>query len=109
MPLVKHSGCPTGRDIAAASCGARKLIVEGSDKKQHRAVHEHYETNSIIIAILIGLVLRTTGIGLDPITSAALSLLGQATLPCVLLAMGLSLSTFELKGEIGVFGVISFL
>jgi predicted permease len=66
-------------------------------------------TNPIIIAILVGLILRMTGVGLDLITSAALSLLGQATLPCVLLAMGLSLSAFELKGEIGVIAVISFL
>lgn len=54
-------------------------------------------------------MLRTTGVGLESISSAALSLLGQATLPCVLLAMGLSLNTFELKGGIGVIGAISFL
>ena len=49
------------------------------------------------------------GIGLDPISGAALSLLGQATLPCVLLAMGLGLSAFQLKGEAGAVGLISFL
>jgi malonate transporter and related proteins len=66
-------------------------------------------TNPIIVAILVGLILRMTGVGLDPITSAALTLLGQATLPCVLLAMGLSLSAFELKGETSAIGLISFL
>jgi len=66
-------------------------------------------TNPIIIAIVAGLVLRMTGVGLDPITSTALSLVGQATLPCVLLAMGLGLSAFEFKGKAGVIGVISFL
>jgi hypothetical protein len=66
-------------------------------------------TNPIMIAILIGLALRTSGVGLDPISSAALSLLAQATLPCVLLAMGLGLSTFALKGNIGVIAMISSL
>jgi predicted permease len=66
-------------------------------------------TNPIIIAILIGLALRTSGVGLDPISSAALSLLAQAALPCVLLAMGLGLSTFALRGKIGVIAMISSL
>lgn len=74
-----------------------------------RDVSVELVANPIIIAILVGLVLRTSGIGLDPVSSAALSLLGQATLPCVLLAMGLSFSVFELKGEVGVIGAISFL
>ena len=66
-------------------------------------------TNPIMIAILIGLALRTSGVGLDPISSTALSLLAQATLPCVLLAMGLGLSTFALKGKMAVIAVISSL
>src|SRR5262245_24092758 len=74
-----------------------------------RDVSVELVANPIIIAILVGLALRTSGIGLDPVSSAALSLLGQATLPCVLLAMGLSFSVFELKGEVGVIGAISFL
>jgi predicted permease len=87
----------------------RGRAVRKSLFRATRDVSIELTTNPIIIAILIGLLLRISGVGLDPISSAALSLLGQATLPCVLLAMGLSLSTFELTGEIGMIGVISFL
>jgi malonate transporter and related proteins len=66
-------------------------------------------TNPIIIAILIGLALRTSGVALGPISSAALSLLAQATLPCVLLAIGLGLSTLGLQGEMGRITLISSL
>jgi predicted permease len=74
-----------------------------------REVSIELSTNPIILAIAVGLALRMAGIGLDPISGAALSLLGQATLPCVLLAMGLGLSAFQLKGEAGAVGLISFL
>ena len=89
-----------------------RLSPGGAGAHFYRALREssrELATNPIIIAILIGLLLRIVDIGLDPISSSALLLLGQATLPCVLVAMGLSLSTFQLKGEIGVISVVSFL
>jgi predicted permease len=55
----------------------------------------------IILAILAGLALRLSGVGLPPMVDAAFALLGQATLPCVLLAIGLGLSAFKVKGQIG--------
>jgi hypothetical protein len=78
----------------------------------YRAVRETSRdlvTNPVIIAILIGFCLRVSEVGLDQISGGALLLLGQATLPCVLVAMGLSLSSFELKGEIGAIAVVSLL
>jgi malonate transporter and related proteins len=87
----------------------RGTAVGASLVRAIRDVSIDLATNPIIIAILIGLALRTSGIGLDPISSAALSLVGQATLPCVLLAMGLGLSTFALEGKIGVIAIISSL
>jgi malonate transporter and related proteins len=66
-------------------------------------------TNPIILAILAGLGLRLAGLTLPPVMDTALALLGQATLPCVLLAIGLGLATFKMKGELGVVGLISFL
>ena len=77
----------------------RGRAVGASFVRATRDVSIDLATNPIMIAILIGLALRTSGLGLDPISSAALSLLAQATLPCVLLAMGLGLSTFALKGK----------
>jgi predicted permease len=66
-------------------------------------------TNPIILAILAGLGLKVAGVTLPPVIDTALSLLGQATLPCVLLAIGLGLATFNMKGEVRVVGLISFL
>jgi len=66
-------------------------------------------TNPIILAILAGLGLRLAGVTLPSVADSALALLGQATLPCVLLAIGLGLATFKIKGELGVVGVISFM
>ena len=59
-------------------------------------------TDPIIIGIGVGLLLRSSGAAVPLMADKALSLLGQATLPCVLLAIGFGLSTFKLKGEIGV-------
>ena len=87
----------------------RCRAVGASVVRATRDVSIELATNPIMIAILIGLALRTSGVGLDPISSAALSLLAQAALPCVLLAMGLGLSTFALKGKIGVIAMISSL
>ena len=66
-------------------------------------------TNPIILAILVGLGLRLAGLTLPPIADSAVALLGQATLPCVLLAIGLGLATFKIKGELGLVGLISVL
>jgi malonate transporter len=87
----------------------RGRVFGASLLRATREVSIELSTNPIILTIAVGLALRMTGIGLDPMTSTALSLLGQATLPCVLLAMGFSLSAFELKGEAGAVGLISFL
>jgi malonate transporter len=87
----------------------RGRAVGASFVRATRDVSIDLATNPIMIAILAGLALRTSGVGHDPISRATLSLLAQATLPCVLLAMGLGLSTFALKEKIGVIAMISSL
>ena len=104
---------PQATSPTSAGLPAAHTVTNGSFVGHiYRALHEvcrDLATNPIILAIFIGFLLRVAGIGLDPISSASLALLGQATLPCVLLAMGLSLSTFALRGDTGVIAVMSCL
>lgn len=66
-------------------------------------------SNPIILAIAAGAVLRLANVGLTPIADAALAAVGQATLPCVLLALGLGLSKLDLRGELATAIAISAL
>jgi malonate transporter and related proteins len=65
--------------------------------------------NPIIIAIAISLTLRLVGISLPAVIDKSLGMLGQATLPCVLVSMGLGLSVFKLRGEFHTIAVITAL
>jgi malonate transporter and related proteins len=87
----------------------RGRTVGASFVRATRDVSIDLATNPVMIAILIGLALRTFGLGLDPISSAALALLAQATLPCMHLAIGLGLSGFALKGNMGAIVMINSL
>ncbi len=58
--------------------------------------------NPIILAILLGVGFRAADFPLPALADHGLTVLGQGTLPCVLIALGVGLSTFELKGRIGV-------
>lgn len=55
--------------------------------------------NPIVIAVLLGLAWQLTGLGLDPHIDRTLGLLAQASIPCSLVALGLSLVDFEIKGQ----------
>jgi malonate transporter and related proteins len=66
-------------------------------------------TNPIIIAIAVSLTLGLTGVALPAALDKSLALLGQATLPCVLVSMGLGLSVFKLSGELPAIAVITTL
>ncbi|MGI9373387.1 MAG: AEC family transporter [Hyphomicrobiales bacterium] len=56
--------------------------------------------NPIIMALLLGLLWRITGLGLTPIVHDIISKLGQAAIPCALFALGMSLAAYSLRGEI---------
>ena len=55
--------------------------------------------NVIIISIIVGVAWRLTGLGLHPIADQIIKLLGQAAIPAALVALGLSLVNFEVKGQ----------
>lgn len=65
--------------------------------------------NVIILAIAAGTIWRLTGLGLHPVPDRIISLLGQAAIPCALVALGLSLVNFRIKGQAPTLSLILFL
>ena len=55
--------------------------------------------NPIILAILAGSLWRLAGIGLHPVPDKVLTLLAQSGVPCALVALGASLTNFQIKGQ----------
>lgn len=58
--------------------------------------------NPIIVAVLFGFAYRAAALPLPSLADQGLTMLGQSTLPCVLVALGIGLSSFQLKGRLGV-------
>jgi malonate transporter and related proteins len=55
--------------------------------------------NAIVIALLAGSLLRITGLGLNPIPDKMLMMLSDASVPTALFALGVSLSSYTLRGS----------
>ncbi|MGY8664129.1 AEC family transporter [Bradyrhizobium sp. UFLA05-109] len=55
--------------------------------------------NPIMLAIGFGLIWRFTGLGLHPVVDRTIELLAQAGSPAALIALGINLFRFEVKGE----------
>ncbi len=55
--------------------------------------------NPLMLAIGFGVVWRFTGLGLDPVVDKTIELLAQAGTPTALIALGINLFRFEVKGE----------
>lgn len=65
--------------------------------------------NPLIIGLVAGLAWRWTGLGLHPIPDKMISLLGQAAIPGALVALGLSLTAFQVRGQLATVAVICVL
>lgn len=55
--------------------------------------------NPIVLALLLGTLWRVTGLGLHPVPERFLEMLGEAGVPMALVALGLSLAGYSLKGQ----------
>jgi malonate transporter len=55
--------------------------------------------NPIILALLLGLVWRSTGLGLPAIPARLLGLLADAAIPVSLFALGVALAGYEVRGQ----------
>ncbi|HRD77381.1 MAG TPA: AEC family transporter [Hyphomicrobiaceae bacterium] len=56
--------------------------------------------NPVLMAIILGSLWRTTGLGLATPVERTLALLGQAGIPCALIALGMSLARFKIAGQL---------
>lgn len=56
--------------------------------------------NPIVISLAAGTAARFAGLELHPALDRLLELLGGASVPCALVALGMSLTRFQLKGEL---------
>lgn len=64
--------------------------------------------NAIILALLAGALWRLTGLGLHPVPDRMLSMLSDAGVPTALLALGVSLAAYSLRGSwAGMFALIA--
>ncbi|MGY4231879.1 putative permease [Bradyrhizobium sp. USDA 4449] len=55
--------------------------------------------NPLMLGIGFGVVWRFTGLGLNPVVDRTIELLAQAGSPAALIALGINLFRFEVKGE----------
>lgn len=55
--------------------------------------------NVVIVSIMLGVAWRFTDLGLHPIIDQIIKLLAQAAIPAALVGLGLSLVSFEIKGQ----------
>ncbi|GBE43446.1 membrane transport protein [bacterium BMS3Bbin10] len=65
--------------------------------------------NPLIMGLVAGLAWRWTGLGLHPIPDKMISLLSQAAIPSALVALGLGLTAFRVRGQMGSVLVICLL
>ena len=86
--------------IAATVHLALSGQVEGSLRDLGAKLFEDLSRNLIILSIIAGSLWRLTGVGLDPVIDKSIAFLGQAAIPCALVSLGLSLTQFEIKGQL---------
>lgn len=81
----------------------------GSPLAVLRPVLADLARNPLMLAIGFGVVWRFTGLGLNPVVDKTIELLAQAGSPAALIALGITLFRFEVKGEMLSVVVISAL
>jgi predicted permease len=73
----------------------------GSLSSRLRTVVHDVVRNPIIVALLVGAVINVSGLPLWSPAASILDLLGQAAIPCALVALGGSLAGYDASGETG--------
>ena len=71
----------------------------GSALSVIRPVLADLSRNPLMLAIGLGVAWRFTGLGLNPVVDKTIELLAQAGSPAALIALGITLFRFEVKGE----------
>ena len=66
-----------------------------------KALFKMLATNAIILGLLAGGLWRLTGLGLHPVPDRMLAMLAEAGVPTALVALGVSLAAYSLRGSWG--------
>jgi malonate transporter and related proteins len=73
-----------------------------------KALFKMLATNAIILALVAGGIWRLTGLGLHPVPAKMLAMLADASVPTALVALGVSLAAYNLRGSwSGMFALIA--
>jgi malonate transporter and related proteins len=67
--------------------------------KLARELAKNLATNGIVLALIGAAIWGQTGLGLHPVIDRILAMLSDASIPTALFALGLSLSTYSLRGQ----------
>jgi malonate transporter and related proteins len=67
--------------------------------KLARELFVNLASNGIVLALIAAALWNVTGFGLHPVADRTLSMLSDASIPTALFALGLSLSTYSLRGQ----------
>jgi len=95
----------------AGSAHMALVSTEGDGRTIRQTIGDIFSElarNPIVIAVVLGFSWQITGLGLHPLVDRTLGLLGQASIPCSLVALGLSLVAFEIKGQAATLVTIMF-
>ncbi len=86
-----------------AACFHLALVTQGGTSSVPgilRSVVVDFTRNPIVVAIVIGLLWRLTGLGLHGTVERGMQMLAKASVPCALFAVGFSLTGFRAAGEL---------
>ena len=85
--------------VHMAILGGKEAEKEGGIKRVTAALVADLTRNPIIIAVVLAIVWRMSGLRLPDPLDKTLALLAQAGVPAALVALGLTLVRFEIKGQ----------
>lgn len=98
-PLLWMTGTVHMEWVGAPEADATADTRQSGAKRVLVALWRDLTRNPIIIAVLFGIAWRVLGITLPEPLDKTLALLAQAGVPAALVALGLSLVRFEIKGQ----------
>ena len=106
LALIVSMHSPLLWTLAAVHLAWARRGGEASAGEIGRGLWLQLSRNVIILAIIAGTLWRVTGLGFDPLADKIISMLGQAAIPCALVALGLSLVDFRIAGQIPTLSMI---
>ena len=89
-----------------------ELVSERGEMSWGRQIRDLFVSlikNPLIFGLVAGLLWRWTGLGLHPIPDKMISLLGQMAIPGSLVALGMGLTAFQVRGQLPTVAVICLL